>query len=97
MRLENYRSWLKNQNPFLAPKYSHWDEEGILQINDKRYERDIKGLNKRFWNVVFELGSFEEVARMNTEDLMESFAAMTIMQKEAEKQTKKQEVGASGQ
>lgn len=62
----------------MVPEHSKWDEEGNLVINHKMYERKIQGLRKIFWSVVFEIGDYEQVARMDTETLLEARAAQQV-------------------
>ena len=44
----------------------------------------IKGLNKRYWKIVFELGSEAEVAKWSPDKLLEAYAALSVFNEEYE-------------
>ncbi|WP_166668039.1 hypothetical protein [Orenia marismortui] len=50
-----------------------------MNIHYNRYKREIKGLRKQFWQVVYELGSIEEVSRMDIDTFLEAFSALSVI------------------
>lgn len=77
----------------MEPKYSSKAKDGSLKINHNRYKREIKGLKKDYWAVVFEIGSEEEVATWGLDKFLEARAAVDVLNEDAEKEIKKKKGG----
>lgn len=69
----------------MEPKYSHRLPDGRININYKRYQREISGLSKAFWQLVYHLKSFKEVAAMDIETFLEAYAALTLFEGQDDK------------
>lgn len=63
----------------MAPKYSTQATTGAVIINYNRYKRELKGLRKAFWQVVYKLQSYQEVAAMDIDTFLEAYAALDVI------------------
>lgn len=63
----------------MEPKYSQRAVDGTININYNRYKREIEGLKKAFWQVVYELQSFSEVEKMDIDTFLEAYAALVVI------------------
>lgn len=43
----------------------------------------IKGLNKKYWQLAFRIGSESEVSKWHPDKLLEAYAALIILEKDA--------------
>jgi hypothetical protein len=65
----------------LEPKNKFYSG-GELYFDDKKYERMIEGLRKRFWEIIYNGISFEEASKMDADDLLEAHAALRVINEE---------------
>lgn len=63
----------------MEPKYSSISQKGELVVNHDRYKRQIKGLLKDYWSLVFKMQSEKEVASWDLEKFLEARAALEVM------------------
>lgn len=63
----------------MEPKYSRRLQDGTISINYNRYKREVEGLKKAFWQVVYELQSFSEVEKMDIDTFLEAYAALVVI------------------
>jgi len=66
----------------LEPKYSSINKKGELIVNNDRYKRQIKGLLKDYWALVFKMQSEEEVAKWDLDHFLEARAALEVFNEE---------------
>lgn len=55
-------------------------------ITDKgmrKYKNLIRGLNKKYWKMVFKLGSEEEIAAWSIDKFLEAYAALKVFEEES--------------
>ena len=65
-------------------------------INDKAYKRLITGLNKRFWQVVYNGICMKEASKMDADELLEAHAALRTINEEIRDEFENKEGGVSG-
>lgn len=63
----------------MEPKYSSINQKGELVVNHDRYKRQIKGLLKDYWALVFKMQSEKEVASWDLEKFLEARAALEVI------------------
>lgn len=71
----------------MEPRHKFEDGSDVF-YDDKKYQKMIDGLNRRFWEVVYNGISFEDASKMSSNDLLEAHAALCVFDKEAKKKVK---------